>query len=273
MERAGRKVIVLLLILVICTTCKDPFSFSPFEASVDPSLRNLNEKNLKKIQEIDSSANKPFKVALISDTHYHFNNLADAIADINRKEEYAFIIVTGDITENGLLKEFELFHSIMSASKIPYVAVIGNHDHLSNGATIYRQIYGPLNYSFVFGNTKFIAWDNTTWESNQEADIQWLKDALEETIRQEINSKPYHHTIMLAHIPPADGQMASTRELFLDLLTQNKVALSVHGHKHEFSYDTLENGIRYMTVGTPQRRNYAELHISPGEVVVQKIEY
>jgi Icc-related predicted phosphoesterase len=264
----------LAIFLCLLWACSDPFHYSPFETTITDALRHTTQQNLDRIEQFDTAFSKPFKIALISDSHYHFNDLTDAITDINRKKEFAFIIVTGDITENGLLREFEIFHKIMSRSQIPYVTVIGNHDHLSNGAAIYQQMFGPLNYSFTFHHVKFVAWDNTIWESEKDADYAWLNNALKADIEDERLEPPYHHIIPLSHIPPFDGQLVEKQPAFHELLRKHKVSLSIHGHKHEFFLGELYgDGIQYMTVGSPQKRNYASLYVTPTEISVSKIVY
>jgi 3',5'-cyclic-AMP phosphodiesterase len=268
------RVSVLMIILTgLVWACGDPVSFSPFEAQVADVFKNTTEKNLYQIRLLDTAANRPFKVVLLSDSHYHFSSLKDAIKDINQHNDFSFIIVTGDISENGLLKEFEIFHQIMSHSRIPYVTVIGNHDHLSNGAEIYRQMFGPLNYSFAFHGVKFVAWDNTEWESKEKVDYQWLEQALKNRNDLEAISAPYRHVIPFSHVPPFDGQFEKNKDRFQSLLEAHDIKLSVHGHKHEFSVETGENDIRYMTVGSPQKRNYAALTIADGDITISKIEY
>jgi Icc-related predicted phosphoesterase len=161
----------------------------------------------------------------------------------------------------------------MGQARIPYVTVIGNHDHLSNGGKIYQQMYGPLNYSFTFHQVKFIAWDNVEWESEKETDYNWLQQALEIN-RDEATNEFYHHVIPFSHIPPTDGQMEDDREKFHALLKEHQVKLSVHGHRHTFSMRELYgDGIQYVTVGSPQKRNYAEIAITPDTIVVSKIDY
>jgi predicted phosphodiesterase len=263
---------LILVFLGFLWACTDQFGFSPFEADVEGALRNTTERNLKRISEIDTSLTRPFKVAIISDSHYHFNDLADAVNDINEKDDYSFVIMTGDMSDNGLLAEFEIFHSIMSRCRIPYVTVIGNHDHLSNGAVIYKQMFGPLNYIFTFHHVKFILWDNTVWESEKEPDFDWLVNSIEHRDDAQL-SFPYHHIIPVSHIPPFDAQFDANRDKYLSLLSKNAITLSVHGHKHEFEHDLYRDEIRVMTVGSPQNRNYAELVISRDGIIVNKIDF
>jgi 3',5'-cyclic AMP phosphodiesterase CpdA len=273
-KKYPNKFIGLLFLFALVGGCDNPFSFSPFEARVPGELRNTTEKNLRMIEAIENSNDSIFSVALLSDTHYHFDNLRDAVKDINARNDIAFIIVTGDISENGLQKEFELFHRIMAGSNRPYLTVIGNHDYLSNGAEVYRQIFGPFNYSFTFHHVKFVMWDNVLWESNKYPDWEWLVKALSEPGGEKEGGSSYHHIIPFSHIPPFDGQLLADAADFHELLKANKVTVSIHGHKHAYSDNELYgDGIRYVTVGSPQKRAYAILTITPSTASVRKIAY
>ena len=250
--------------------CERPFSYSPFEAAVPDEAKNLTEKNLERIRERELATADNFKIAVLSDAHYHFNDLRDAIAQINADTTVAFVVVTGDLTENGLLKEFEIFHKLMSALNKPYLTVIGNHDYLSNGGEVYRQIFGPVNYSFIFKDLKFIIWDNVRWESNNEPDWAWFR---EEVGYRNEGQQEASRIIPFSHIPPTDGQLADSAATIHKLFSENNIHLSIHGHKHEYSNEELYPGIRYVTIGSPDKRGYVELLISPDSLHATKIRF
>jgi 3',5'-cyclic-AMP phosphodiesterase len=248
-------------------SCDPWFSYSPYQADVDPVYHRTTEKNLSLINAADAGDSRPFKVALLSDPHYHFNKLHDAIVDINKKGDYAFVIVTGDLSENGLRQEFIFFYESMQEMRFPYVTVIGNHDYLSNGELVYSQMYGPYNYAFVFNNVKFVMFDNTTLESEKEPDMEWLASNV-------LNDHGYDHVIPFSHIPPYDGQMKDHSKAYHDLMVKNHITASIHGHRHDFSLEeTYGDGVRYLTVSSPQYRTYSELTISPTGIEIKKIEY
>lgn len=277
MERLYHISLITIFCAAILWCCSDPFAYSPFEAKVDPDYQNTTAKQLQLLAERDTLRKTSFKIALISDSHYHFNDLAEAVEDINKKGGYEFIIVAGDFTENGLLKEYELFHSIMSKADIPYLTVIGNHDHLSNGGAIYEQMFGARNYTFSFNNVRFVVWDNNIWESEKEADYDWLKNALRNAIESDTGvetSDSISHVVALSHIPPFDGQLIEKRDQFHEILRDNQVKLSIHGHKHEYFAGELSgDGITYMTVGSPQKGSYAELIVEGEKLEVRKVDF
>ena len=258
----------ILLVLALWLGACDPwFSYSPYESRLEESYIDITAANLALIRAGSAGDSKPFNVALVSDTHYHYANLDDAIADINQRASFDFVVVTGDITDNGLKQEFVFFHESMKKLTIPYVTVIGNHDYLSNGEDVYSLMFGDFNYTFVYNNVKFVLFDNVLWESEKVPDFAWLAGELS-------RSHQYDHVLPLSHIPPTDGQMAEFRNDFHDMLVRNNVRLSIHGHSHKYTLeDIYGDGILYHTVPTPQDREYSSISISADSVHIEKISY
>ena len=262
-----RKRAICLFLAAVFWSCDPWFAYSPYEAGLEQAYHGTTEKNLAKIQAIDVGDSKTFKIALLSDPHYHYGKLEDAITHINADPSYVFAIVAGDLTENGLKQEFVFFHETMAKLKIPYITVIGNHDYLSNGELLYNQMYGTYNYTLVFNNTKFVLFDNNTIESEKEPNFDWFASEL-------VNDKGYDHVIPLAHVPPYDVQMEKYHKKYHELVSRNNIPVSIHGHRHDFSVeDVYGDGIKYVTISSPQKRTYTELTITPVAVDVSKVEY
>jgi predicted MPP superfamily phosphohydrolase len=106
------KIIVLCGILMIFTACENIFEFSAYMANVKEEDKNTTAKNLQLIEELQSES-KDFKFAFVTDTHYFYDNLKTVLNDINKKEDVSFVIFGGDYTEQGLLKEYEIFYDIL----------------------------------------------------------------------------------------------------------------------------------------------------------------
>jgi 3',5'-cyclic AMP phosphodiesterase CpdA len=248
-------------------SCDQWFSYSPYESQLQESYVGTTKKNLELIKSRNAGDARPFKVALLSDTHYQYRKLDDAISDINKRVYFDFVIVTGDIADNGLKQEFIFFHEIMKNLTIPYFTVIGNHDYLANGEDVYSEMYGAYNYTFVVNNVKFVLFDNVRWESEKVPDFHWLETELH-------NNHGYDHVIPFSHIPPSDGQMEPYRERYHELLVRNSIQYSIHGHSHDFSLTELYGaGVWYHTISSPQFNAYTELTVSPDSIGIQKLEY
>lgn len=202
-----------------------PMEYSPWTSS--PPETDLTAKNLAKLLSNDN--NDPLKVALIGDPQVaieHLNNLGEIF---NLRSDLDFILVAGDLTDRGLEKEFKWLVNIFEQYNKPVLTVVGNHDLLSNGKKLYKQTFGPLNYSFFFKDVKFIMWDNNPYESK--VDFDWLES--------QVNS--HAKVVIVSHQPPFNGSLSSYQEARWKNIRRNtNIIASLHGHVHSHSF-TMED--------------------------------
>ncbi|AUC84560.1 metallophosphoesterase [Polaribacter sp. ALD11] len=250
------KIIVLTAITITFTTCDNFFEYSVYEASVKSAQKNTTDKNLKLLENIKVDS-QDFKFAFITDVHYYYDNLKTVIDDINKRDDILFVIFGGDIADQALLKEYEIFHDIMSTLKKPYLTVIGNHDYNSNGSIIYKEMFGDYNYSFEFNNNKFVLFDDIIWESNKDPDFDWLSLELSD------NAK-FNQVFVFAHIPPSSTDFSDEmRETYKSIMTDNNVSLSVNGHNHSFFYEDgkADGKVSYLTVPALKNPEYGIIDV------------
>jgi len=234
--------LALLSIIIMLTSCDNVFEFSPYEANVKNANRNTTAKNLQLIKDIQVNSDT-FKFAFVTDNHFHYNSLKTVIDDINRRNEILFVLFGGDITHQGLLKEYQIFHDILRNLHKPYLTVIGNHDYLSNGELVYKQMFGDYNYSFDFNNNKFVIFDDVVWESNKNPDFDWLSTQL-------YDNQLFNQVIVIAHIPPFSDPFDNDMEQkYKSIMQENNVQLSMHGHVHSYSFERVyDDSVSYLTV-------------------------
>lgn len=266
---AGLLIIAILPLLL--HSCIETFDYSVYSARVPNDEKNTRAKNFAKldIKREGLEAGEGFKIALISDSHTTYNDLEDAIHAINRDAGVQFILHGGDMTDGGMLAEYLIFHKIMSYSNVPFFTVIGNHDCLANGFSIYQDMFGMVNYSFEFANTKFIFFNDVIWELNfTEPDYYWLRDEL-------AYEMGYDHTIVIAHIAPfSDSFTPLQQDAYTAILAQNDASLSVHGHHHDHYYgEYYEDGVPYLIIGASAKRHYVTLDIMPDTIIMNRIKY
>ena len=74
---------------------------------------------------------------------------------------------------------------IMGKLKVPYVALLGNHDILGNGMDVFLKVYGDENFSFRAGNTKFVCMNTNALEfdySHPVPDFTFMYNELQDTV-------------------------------------------------------------------------------------------
>lgn len=229
-ERSAPAGFFLASVILVAGTgvigCLEP---TPFD--VDPSEVDLTAKSLARIAARSPSTNT-FKFVAIGDTHDDYSALSAAVAAINTRDDVAFVIVAGDQTDQGLLREFELTRDELARLDVPYVTVIGNHDALSNGPEVYRRMYGPFDYSFEIGAVKFIVFNSNSLEFPGDVvpDRAWLE-------RQQSDLDGAASAIWVTHQEirrPDDGRDGGGKAFYARLLDEYPVAsLVIHGHRLE----------------------------------------
>src|SRR5215207_9484795 len=142
--------ISLVLLLLCLTSCKKYLEYSPNEIRLEESNKNLNQKNIQRIQSLPVKTT--FSFAVTGDTQRSYEALDDLVEELNKRNDVSFLIVNGDLTDFGQNREYKWIARSLSKLKIPYVAVIGNHDMLANGHRIFNQMFGPDDFSYTVGD-------------------------------------------------------------------------------------------------------------------------
>lgn len=256
----------IALSLLVCHCQKH--SSGPDEVRLGESQSNLTEKNLQKISGIHPGDPDKFSFAVIADSHTDYTDLGDVLSDIDRKTDVLFVIHAGDFTDGGWLGEYRGTYQVMSGLTIPYLTVIGNHDELTQGREIYRKMFGDFNYTFVFGDCKFVMLEcNSTAYFGIPPDLDWLESQLSD-------DSLYNLVFVVGHQPPFDpGWSDQDENRYKQLMQENGVALSIHGHEHEFWYgEKYNDGVKYLVVNDVGKRSYCTISVDSVTFQMEKVD-
>lgn len=262
--------ILLLLGLVFFSSCQDMFQYSQHEVTIDEELKGLNAKSIEKISKIQKA--DTLKFVLIGDTQRFYDDAADFVKQINKRNDLSFVMLAGDISDFGMSKEFKWVHRILSGLYIPYVAVIGNHDMLSNGTRVYETMYGPLNFSFTCAGNKFLCINTNSREyyfNGKVPDLSWIEQELADTAA-------FVNAFTVAHMPPFSGDFDKRLEKpFTEVLANSgKVRISMYGHEHKYSLsEPYGDRVKYLVVGSMNKRNYAIVTIIGEKYEIETIYF
>lgn len=254
------------LLLIVFSGCDKLFDITPYDAAPPKDLRLLNAAAAGRITEGLGGADGPITIGLLSDPHYHYADMADIVSHMRADASIDLVVVPGDLTDQGLVGEYEWFARGMQALDVPWIAVIGNHDHLGNGSTVYEAMFGPRNFVIDLARHRFIFFDDTAWESEQPPDIAWLEQALA-GVGERI-------PVVFTHIPPFSDQLTGPleeqmRELFADAM----VPVVVHGHQNRFAFNEFYwDEVKYLCAPWPEDRSYAKLTLDGRQVQVEHVK-
>ena len=147
--------LLVCIAALLLTGCDTVFDVHPYDVRVKGET-NLNAKNIQKIEQTVKSKDT-IRFAVISDSHQWYDDLVDAVNDINRrKDSIDFVIHCGDISDFGATREMKWTRERMLKLKMPSVVLLGNHDCLGTGNQTYETIYGNPDFSFIAGKVKFV---------------------------------------------------------------------------------------------------------------------
>jgi Icc protein len=259
-----------LCLAITLTSCEGLFQFNPNQVIFRDSDKNLNAKNIEKIQKVPPT--DTLKFILMGDSQRWYDESSDFVKSANSQKGISFALHAGDISDFGLSQEYIWVHDIMSTLNFPYLTVIGNHDLIANGSAAYRKMYGPLNYSFEYGDNKFIFLDNSSREyafDGTVPDVAWL--------RAQVNDNPENkNVVVVAHVPPFDGDFDKNLEKeYADILGSSpNVRFSLYGHQHHFlDGEFYDDGVHYYVTTSMGARGYLVVSTWKDGYKVEKVEF
>ena len=182
-------------------------------------------------------AQKPFTFAQITDIHLNSNDpkpleyLMTSIADINQNPDIDFVLVTGDLADNGDNASLEQLDSALKTLNKKYYVVTGNHETTwsESGMAKFSELFGSERLEFEHNGVLFLGF--TTGHFIKMAlghvaphDLTWLAE--------EVNNKGKGKQVFLVtHYPITKGDIDNWSEA-TDAIRKLNVKVFIGGHYH-----------------------------------------
>ncbi|MDD6473121.1 MAG: PQQ-binding-like beta-propeller repeat protein [Bacteroidales bacterium] len=185
-----------------------------------------------------------FRFAQLTDVHLNHNapqkkeDLLRCIACINATDSLDFVLITGDITDEGDAGTMQMAKDCFDLLQVPYYIVSGNHETKwsESGCTAFAALFGSERFGFVHKGVRFLGFNTgplmrMAYGHVAPQDILWLKDSLD--------SNKHIPTIIVTHYPLLPNDVDNWYQV-TELLSQYNVRLCIGGHYHRYrnlSYD------------------------------------
>lgn len=216
-----------------------------------------------------------FRFAQLTDIHLSQNNpnptedLLRSIAQINATDSLDFVLVTGDLTEEGDNATLRKVKQCLDLLRYPYYTVMGNHETKwsESGCTMFAKIFGGERFSFFHKGIQFIGFNTgpfmrMAFGHVKPQDISWIQSTIKD------KKQP---VILVTHYPILEGDVDNWYEV-TDAVKPYNIRLFIGGHYHrnkQFTYD----GIPGVLIRTNLRDKdalpgYGIYEVSPDSIIV-----
>lgn len=178
-----------------------------------------------------------FRFAQLTDVHFSPNNpnptedLLRSIAQINATDSIDFVLVTGDLTEEGDRATMEKVKSCLDLLKAKYYVTMGNHETKwsDSGCTAFGEIFGGERVEFEHKGFLFLGFNSgplmrMAYGHVVPQDIRWMTGEMEKAGKD----KP---VILVTHYPLIDGDVDNWYEV-TDAVRPYNIRLFIGGHYH-----------------------------------------
>lgn len=232
-QRRGRRATLALAAgLALLSGC-ELIEFSPNQTNSPAAYSDLTAKSLAALAQQSLPAGDTLRFVFTGDSQRFYDQAEDLVASVNQQPGISFLIVAGDISDFGLGREMWWIHDKLKLLHVPYLTVIGNHDHAANGRLVYQEVFGALDYTFTYAGTRFIMLNTNGREYRFDGtvpNISWLQQQLADTVGVQ-------RQVVINHVPPMDEDFDPKLEqpYVQSLKAAPRVALALNGHRHDFS--------------------------------------
>ncbi|MCC3152819.1 metallophosphoesterase [Hymenobacter sp. BT770] len=233
----------------------DMLEFSPNDHRVPEEFTNLTQKNLAKLQAKPLPAGDTLRFVFTGDSQQFYDEAEALVASVNQQPGISFLVVAGDISDFGLGREMRWVDEKLRRLYMPYVTVVGNHDLVGNGREAYQHIFGALDYSFVYGETKFTMVDTNGREYNfngQVPNLGWLRPQL-------ASLDGARRQVVISHVPPTNEDFdPALRAPYVQSLREARgLVFKMNGHNHSSSISQpFNDGVTYVNSDAFSERHY-----------------
>lgn len=228
--------------------------YHPYDTRIEGET-DIHASHIAQIEE-QCKGRTSLRFAVISDTQRWYDETEDAVAALNKRDDIDFVIHAGDIADFGLRAEFERQRDILNGLKVPYIVVIGNHDCIATGEDVYQEMFGPLNFSFSAGDTRFVCLNTNSLEFDRTESVPDLM-----FIEKELRDYPAEckKSFVVMHAAPDSEQFDKglTNAFHRHVKAFPGLQCCIHGHGHGYVIsDIFDDGVLYIMCPNIEKRAY-----------------
>lgn len=218
---------------------------------LDPVLESL-EKPIR-TEALDLKEIK-FRIVHISDTHISpfghfagevFDRAAKRISKLDPRPDLT--IHSGDLTNNGVLPEYELALEKLKLFELRPLFCPGNHDQMNYGQSLFREMVSPMDVEEDVGKMVVFLM-NSPMPDRDEGRLgrrrqSFLDERLEAIGKDRFRVVVFHHHLVPVPLAGRETNVMEDAGDVLEMLLRHGVDLVVMGHRHVRRALKIENTV------------------------------
>jgi 3',5'-cyclic-AMP phosphodiesterase len=178
------------------------------------------------------------KIAHISDIHCHIGNdfnehVFNKAAKMVNKIKPELVFISGDLTTQGLLSEYEIAKKKLSLIKSRLVIVPGNHDERNLGFKLFPEFFGETDFIHEFKEFNLIGLSSSEPDKDDGRLGRGRHKLIEKASKENKTAIVglHHHLIPVPNSGREKNIIEDAGET-LDIVLKNEIPLVLMGHRH-----------------------------------------
>lgn len=178
------------------------------------------------------------KIAHISDIHFNYGTdfnqkiYEKAVKQLN-KIESDIVLISGDITTDGLLQEYELAREKLKEIEGKIFLVPGNHDERNLGWKLFMEFFGKTDFTVKFDDATLVALASSEPDKDEGRLGHGRHKIIENAVKKrKRNIICFHHHLIPVPNSGREANIIDDAGETLDIILKNKIPLVLMGHRH-----------------------------------------
>ena len=180
------------------------------------------------------------KILHISDIHCNqgtdFNKamFEKALDLVNSEENVSFVFISGDLTTNGLLSEYQMAHQKVAEITHRCIIVPGNHDERNLGYKLFPEFFGEGSFIHTIDDINFVGLSSSEPDKDDGRLGRERHKLIEEAVRMKktLTIVGFHHHLIPVPNSGREKNIIEDAGETLDIILKNQIPLVLMGHRH-----------------------------------------
>ena len=178
------------------------------------------------------------KIAHISDIHCNYGTdfnekVFDKAVSILNKFDADLVFISGDLTTDGLLHEYELAKEKLKKIEGKLAIVPGNHDERNLGWKLFPEFFGGTDFIHTYDDIALVGLASSEPDRDYGRLGRGRHKRIEESIKKnKMTIIGFHHHVIPVPNSGRETNIIEDAGETLDIILKNDVPLVLMGHRH-----------------------------------------